>query len=148
MKRRLHEARQKVKAQMPERPAFFTIQLREAVRMDITNKDLSGSSIDYANMTEANLRNVDFTGSTFEHVNITGVRFRYAGGGNGTPARDLKFEHCTMQSSTFSRVDMSESTFEGVNFRGAQLRSCDVEEMTINGHKVCDLLKLATPSGK
>ena len=148
VKRRLHEARHVMKGKMAEQPAFFTVQLEEEIKMEITNKDLSGSSIEYADMTEASLRNVDFTGSTFEHVNISGVIFRHAGGGDGTPARDLTFEHCTMQSSTFRQVDLSEGRFEGVNFKGATLISCEVEGMTIDGFDVAEMLKRAREAEK
>lgn len=146
VKRRLHEARRVMKGVMADHPLSLKVQLEEEINMRIARKDLSGSSIEYANMIEASLTNVDFTGSTFEHVNISGVTFRNAGGGDGTPARDLTFEHCTMQNSRFRRVDLSDCQFEGVSFRGAQLRSCDLEGMTIDGQDVSALLRNALPS--
>ena len=143
VKRRLHDARGSMRSQFKDAPVLFTIQLREEIKMEISNKDLTRSSIEYANMVESTIRNVDFTGSTFEHVNISGTSFRSAGGGDGTPAKGLTFEHCTMQESEFRKVDLSGCSFEEVNLRGAKLQGCQLDGMTINGIEIEKLLARA-----
>ena len=143
LKRRLFEARQALKEQLGPLPASFHIQLTEEVVMKITEKDLTGSALDYINMGDSTFTNVDLSASRFEHVNIDKVQFRHVGGGNGTPARDLSFEHCTLQHSAFRKVDLSESRFEEADFRHVELVNCRTEGLKINGFDVQELLEKA-----
>lgn len=143
IKRRLFDARQILKDHLGPPPASFHIQLTEEIVMKIAEKDLTGSALDYINMGESVFSNVDLSASRFEHVNINRVQFKHVGGGNGTPARDLSFEHCTLQHSSFRKVDLSESRFENTDFRNVELINCRIEGLKIKGVDIQVLLEKA-----
>jgi RNA polymerase sigma-70 factor, ECF subfamily len=133
VKRRLHDSRTKLKDGFSTPPFTFDIQLEKEILMEIREKNIPGSELNYLDMSESTFRHVDLSRADFDYININGAQFRNTGGANGTPASDVTFDHCTMQKSHFNHVDMSDSHFHHVNFTNAKLEGCAIDGLVIDG---------------
>ena len=133
IKRRLHDVQAKLKEGFSTAPTTFDIQLQKEIIMEIKEKKIPGSELNYLDMSESKFRNVDLSKSDFEFINIDGAQFKNTGGANGSPATNVKFDHCTMQKSHFDHVDMSDSHFRQVNFTNAKLEDCAIDGLVIDG---------------
>lgn len=140
VKRRLYDSRAKLRKGLSTPPFTFDIQLQKEIIMEIKEKNIPGSELNYLDMSESKFRHVDLSRADFDHININGAQFRNTGGANGTPATDVKFDHCTMQKSRFDHVDMSNSHFHHVNFTNAKLEGCAIEGLVIDGINIKTLM--------
>ncbi|MYI64189.1 MAG: sigma-70 family RNA polymerase sigma factor [Gemmatimonadetes bacterium] len=141
VKRRLHAARKQLKQHLLPLSSNLDIHLEKEIVMEIKDKKIPGAVLEYVDMSEAVFRNIDLSGADFEYVNIDRTRFRNTGGGDHTPAKNITFEHCTMQESHFAHVDLSGSHFQHVNLSNVTLENCPIEGLTIDGFDIKALIE-------
>lgn len=148
VKRRLHDARKQLRKDEFLQLSDFDIHLQKEIVMEIRNKEIPGATLEFVDMSEAVFRHIDLTGANFDHVNINRVSFRNTGGGDHTPARNITFEHCTMQDSHFVHMDLSDSHFRRVNLSNVKLENCSIEGLTIDGLDIKALIEKERAGGR
>ena len=116
-------------------------------KMSIKNEDISGSEFETVSMRETKFTDINLSGSQFHDINFSDVQFTAAQIGGALfkhigpmPDKDGKQER--QRPVTFEEGMLCDSVFHRMDLSNVKIMNCNIEDMTIDGILVTDLLKV------
>ena len=98
--------------------------------------NLSETDFDDVNLSRARSHNINLSDIQVSAVQMGGALFKHVG---APPDKDGK--QARQRPVTFEEAMLCDSTFRKVDLSNAKLIDCNIEDMTIDGVLVTDLLK-------
>lgn len=101
----------------------------DASRVSITNSNVSELQANNCNFTKSQFRNINFRETEFDDLNLSGSQYRFV----------TMYE--SGRPTTFFHTNLTNAIFENCRLDGVQIKDSSIDDLTIDGMNVKNLLE-------